>query len=99
MAGVYDKDPPCSIQSESWGPFMQYWGDAQTAKQIQIETCLIPLPNFLHVQFTLDGERLDMTTGNIKRMTRRLDLRSGLFTARRCGSRPEAGSFASWNGG
>jgi beta-phosphoglucomutase len=81
MAGVFDHIRRPDPNPEGWGSFMQYWGDASLARGEQIEACIMPLPNFLDVRFTLDGQRVDFTQGTVKSFTRRLDLRSGMFTA------------------
>jgi len=80
MAGVFDRIRRPDPNPDAWGPFMQYWGDASLARGEQIEVCILPLPNFLDVRLFLNGQRVDFTQGVVKSFTRRLDLRSGLFT-------------------
>jgi len=80
MAGVFDHIRRPDPNPDAWGSFMRYWGDETLARGEQCETCLMPLPNFLDARFTLAGQRVDFTQGVAKAFTRRLDLRSGLFT-------------------
>jgi len=80
MAGVFDHIRRPDPNPDAWGPFMNYWGDATLARGEQCEVSIMPLPNFLDARFTLGGHRVDFTQGIVKAFTRRLDLRSGLFT-------------------
>ncbi len=81
VAGFYDKLERPEQQVETWSPFMHYWGDPALAQGLQIETCIINCPDFLAMDWTIDGERIDFTTGTLHALTRRLDLRCGMYVA------------------
>ena len=59
MAGFYDtfRRPP--HDPSTWSPFMKYWGNASLAAEEQIEVCIVNCPNFLDVEWTIDGELAD----------------------------------------
>ena len=81
LAGFYDNLRRPGHDTGKWSPFMKYWSNAELAKGEQIEACIVNCPNFLDVEWTIDGEKVDLSTGQVKRLTRRLDLRAGIFSA------------------
>ena len=85
LAGFYDRFSRPAQNTASWSPFHKYWGDASLAEGEQIETTIVNCPNFIDAGWTVSdaagSEKIDFSTGKLLSLERRLDLRSGLFTA------------------
>jgi len=81
VAGLYDRVERQAPDPDKWGPFLRYWGVGELARSTQIEAHIINGPDLLDAAWTIDGERVDFTTGRLESLRRRLDLRTGMFTA------------------
>ena len=74
LAGFYDKLTRPVQDPSSWSAFVKSWSYMDLAEGQQIETCLVKCPDFLDMNWTLDGERIDFTTGRLISLKRRLPL-------------------------
>jgi len=79
VAGFFDKVERPAHDVSKWGAFLKYWGVPELAQDLQIEACIVNSPDFLAGEWTIDGERIDFTTGQVHEFSRRLDMRSGMF--------------------
>jgi len=81
VAGLYDRVTRPSPDPDGWDPFMAYWGNADLARGDQIEVALINAPDMLDGDLVFEDETVDFTQGELKHLSRRLDLHNGTFTA------------------
>ena len=82
MAGFFDILERSAPPPEQWSPFLKYWGVPELARDIQREAYLVRCPDILEMQWVVDGEMIDLSTGTVIDITRQLDMRLGIFTLR-----------------
>jgi kojibiose phosphorylase len=82
LAGFYDRLVVPPPDPGKWSPYLRYWSDASLVPEgREVKSCIVSCPDFLDVEWTVDGERVDFATGELKSLVRRLDLRTGVFSA------------------
>ncbi len=81
LAGFYDRLVVAGPNVANWSPYLAYWSYPELTGEVEHKSCIVNCPNPLDAAWTLDGERVDFTTGTLRRLVRRLDLRRGEFTA------------------
>ncbi len=79
VAGFFDKVTRPAYNVDTWSPFLKYWGVPELAQGEQSEACIVNCPDFLAMDWSIDGERIDFTTGTLHEFTRRLDMRCGMY--------------------
>ena len=81
LAGFYGKLTRPPQDPAKWPPFMHYWGAEELAAEDRIEACIVNCPDFLAMAWEAGGEKLDLLRGDLISLERRLDLRTGVFSA------------------
>ena len=81
LAGFYDRIQRPPQNPDKWSPFMKYWGVSDLARDLQIEVCIANCPDILDVRWRIDGEEVNFAQGKLESLARRLDMRSGVYTA------------------
>ena len=87
VAGLYDRVDRGPQKPETWSPFLKYWGNADLARESQIEVCLINCPDFLKLSLAVDGCPVLLDPARVRNVKRVLDLHSAVYTVEvECGT-------------